>query len=56
MLLALTHKQWLIVVVLAWILLVALILDWLHNATREPPLPHETRALKKELEKHKEDE
>lgn len=52
---ALTGDQKLIFAVVAWIFVVVVILNGFRNATREPPLPHSTRRLRKELERHPSD-
>lgn len=52
---ALTGDQKLIFAIVAWIFVVVLISGFMSVSKREPPLPHSTRRLKKELERHPHD-
>ena len=56
LLLALTSGQKLIIAVLVLVLVAYLIYDWLRAMRDQPPLPHATRRLKKELDRHKNEE
>lgn len=56
MIIALTSQQKLIIAILVLILVAVLIYDWLRAMRDKPPLPHATRRLKKELERHKNEE
>ena len=55
-LLALTDDQKLIFAIVVLVLVVFLLWDWIRTARAEPPLPHATKRLKKELERYKEEE
>jgi len=53
---ALTSSQKLIFAIVILILVVVLVYDWIRTMQDQPRLPHRTRQLMKELERHKEDE
>jgi len=53
---ALTSNQKLIFAIVVLVLVVYLIVDWIRHMRDNPPLPHSTRRLKKELERHKDEE
>ena len=56
LLLALTSDQKLIFAVVALVLVVYILIEWWISATKDPPLPRSTQRLRKELERHKDDE
>ena len=53
--LGLTDDQKLIFAIVVLVLVVFLFVDWIRTARAEPPLPHATKRLRKELERYKDD-
>ena len=56
MILALTGGQLLIFAIVIWVAVMWLILECFGLTKREPPMPPETRRLKKELERYEDEE